>query len=166
MSFLKDALDFLGGGVFKTISDRVKDYFPPSMSDAEKAELQLKISQIEHEREMQLKEHLFKADQEFNNRIKEMEGTAKDLLAMPILGRFILFLRGLQRPLFGFAVFYWDWMVFSGDWVIADNSKTELTFFIVNILVLGFLFGERAVQNVLPIANQFLQNYRQKKGKE
>ena len=56
-----------------------------------------------------------------------------------------------KTAVWGFATMYIDYMVFSKQWVIADDSPLNNAFFVLNILVLGFLFGERAVRNVLPI---------------
>lgn len=95
-------------------------------------------------------------NQQLDKRIADQEGTAKDLLALPFIGRLMIFLRGAQRPIWGFGVLFMDFQVFSGVWILVENSKTELSFFIVNFLVLGFLFGERAVKNILPLVNQFL----------
>jgi len=33
---------------------------------------------------------------------------------------------------------------------------TEVAFVLINLLVLGFLFGERAVKNLLPLVTSFL----------
>ena len=83
--------------------------------------------------------------------IRDLEGTAKDLLGVPVLGHVMLFLRGRQRSLFGVFTLVMDWLVFSGVWVLDDGTRIEVTFFAINVLVLGFLFGERAVKNVMPV---------------
>ena len=76
------------------------------------------------------------------------------------LGRIVIFLRGAQRPIWGYFVLVMDIMVFSGRWnlvKLAEQTKTasmvdiQSAFWIINFLVLGFLFGERAVKNVMPL---------------
>ncbi len=86
-----------------------------------------------------------------------MEGTEKDLLQIPVLGRIMLFLRGCQRPIWGFVILYIDLCVFSGKWELTEGSTTESAFWVVNALVLGFLFSERAVKNVMPRVDSMIK---------
>jgi hypothetical protein len=146
-------LDFLAGGTAKTILDGVKAYFPPSMSEQEKSELSLKISEAQKQYELTILDKANEADAEFNTRIKEMEGTASDLKSIPYIGGLVIFLRGLQRPFWGFATLYLDFKSFSQDWVLTDQQDFALL--MINILVLGFLFGERALKNVMPLINAY-----------
>ena len=88
-------------------------------------------------------------------RAGQLEGTAADLKAMPVLGPIMLFLRGCQRPAWGFGTLYIDFRVFEGTWKLQEGP-IESAFWIVNFLVLGFLFGERAVQNMAPFISQML----------
>lgn len=83
-----------------------------------------------------------------------LEGAAKELMALPIVGRLVIIVRGVQRPVWGFGTLYLDIKVFSGDWPINPNSMQEWAFFAVNILVLSFLFGERAVKNLASLIAQ------------
>jgi hypothetical protein len=94
-------------------------------------------------------------DKEFNKRISDLEGTASDLKSIPIIGPILLFLRGAQRPFWGFATIYLDYQVFSKGWNLDPGSQAGSAFYVINLLVLGFLFGERAIQNVLPYMTQF-----------
>lgn len=96
------------------------------------------------------------AERNLTERISLLEGTSRDLLAGGPFGRLVLFLRGLQRPTWGFAVIGLDYFVFSGQWALPDGPVAS-AFWIVNALVLGFLFGERALKNVLPLLGPFLQ---------
>jgi hypothetical protein len=153
---LTKVVNLLSGGFGSKIVDTVKDYFPPSMNDQEKAELKLQILTATQAQEIALLEAASDADKEFNQRIKDLEGTAKDLMGIPILGPAILFLRGCQRPIFGMFTLYMDYCVFSGSWTIAEGSRLEAAFFAINLLVLGFLFGERAVRNVLPLLERYM----------
>lgn len=148
MGFFDAVSNFFGGGVVKTIADTVKDYFPPDMSEAEKAKLSAKITEAEHRRERELMALAMEADKEVTRRAAQLEGTAKDLTALPFVGRLVIFLRGCQRPVWGFAALYMDWLWFS-QWSLTDKQETALI--VINMLVLGFLFGERTVKNLQPL---------------
>lgn len=148
MGFFDAVSNFFGGGVVKTIADTVKDYFPPDMSEAEKAKLSAKITEAEHRRERELMALAMEADKEVTRRAAQLEGTAKDLAALPFVGRLVIFLRGCQRPVWGFAALYMDWLWFS-QWSLTDKQETALI--VINMLVLGFLFGERTVKNLQPL---------------
>lgn len=151
MGFFDAISDFFGGGVVETIADTVKSYFPPSMSDKEKAELSARIAEAEHKRERELMAMAMKADHEVTERAAQLEGTAKDLAALPVVGRLILFLRGCQRPVWGFATMAMDWLWFTA-WKLDEQQQTALI--VINVLVLGFLFGERTVKNLQPLLVQ------------
>ena len=153
MNLATKILDFLAGGTVKTIVDTVKDYFPPSMSEQEKSELALKISEAQRTYDLAIMDKVNEADTEFNTRIKEMEGTASDLKTIPIIGAVVIFLRGMQRPIWGFATLYMDFKSFSGGWELTE--KQDVVLLAINILILSFLFGERAVKNVLPLIGAY-----------
>jgi hypothetical protein len=155
MSLVQKVTDFLAGGTVKTIVDTVKDYFPPSMSEKEKADLSLVINNAAHQREKEILQLANEADREFNQRIKEMEGTAADLKSVPFFGTLIIFLRGTQRPIWGFFTLYADFMVLSKTWDITQDPQLKAMLIVVNVLVLTFLFGERAVKNVMPFIMEF-----------
>lgn len=157
MDILAKLTNFLSGGLGSKIVGAVRDYFPPSMSDKEKREFELKLLEITHIQELELLKTVQVADAKFNQRIKDMEGTAKDLKTIPILGSIILFMRGCQRPAFGVFTLVMDYLVFSGYWQLPRDSRLESAFFAINLLVLGFLFGERAVKNVLPLFEQYFK---------
>ncbi|GLR72675.1 hypothetical protein [Agaribacter marinus] len=161
MSFFNKVTEFLTGGFGSKIVDKVLKQFPDRLSDAEKAQIQAAIIDASREHEMKLLQFAKEQEEEFNQRIIEMEGTAKDLAQFGWLGRIIIFLRGAQRPIWGYSVLWIDFMVFSGKWELHEMSKTignnvvgsniESAFWVINLLVLGFLFGERAMKNVLPL---------------
>jgi len=161
MSFFSTVTDFLTGGLGSKIIDTVLAQFPGQLSDDQKAAITAAIVKATREHELTLLNLANEQDNEFNSRIKEMEGTAGDLMQFGVIGKVIVFLRGLQRPLWGFAVMVMDFNVFSGEWNLADLSKSvgenvvgtnvESAFWLINFLVLGFLFGERAMKNVLPL---------------
>ena len=156
MSLFNKALDFFSGGLGSAIVEGVKGYFPPSMSDKEKAELSLHIKDAADKQANEAARLANEAQKEFNNRIKGLEGTAKDLKAIPIVGPIVIFLRGCQRPVWGYATLYIDLMVFSGKWTELTETQ-ESALWVINLLVLGFLFGERAIKNIMPLVQQYLQ---------
>lgn len=155
MGFFDKAVNFFTSGTVGGIVDTVKAYFPPSMSDKEKSELSLQISKADHAREIQLLKLANEQDAEFNKRIKDMEGTAGDLKNIPVVGHVILFLRGCQRPAFGIFTLVMDYQVMSGAWDLELKSPKGVSFVIINILVLTFLFGERAVKNIMPLILEY-----------
>lgn len=161
MAIFDKIFDFVSGGMGGKIVDAVSSHFPPNMSEAEREQVKMAIAQATRDYELQLLQLGQKEAEAFNNRIKDMEGTASDLNAAGLLGRIILFMRGAQRPIWGFAVLYLDFMVFSGNWKVAGSSVSisdngmasfdlQSAFWMINFLVLGFLFGERAMRNVMP----------------
>lgn len=140
-----DGAESLGTGIVKAI----EDYFPPNMTPAEKASIQLAADNFGLQKQIQLAALTTAAEKEVDDRIAMYEGSASDLKAVPILGPLMLFLRGAQRPVWGFATIYIDYAVFSGLWKLTDPT-VQNAFWILNTLVLGFLFGERAVTNIMP----------------
>ncbi|MCR4300745.1 MAG: holin family protein [Sulfuricaulis sp.] len=146
----------LTGGLAGQIFDTVKAYFPPDLSPEKKAEAQLALERLALDREKNANDAAREAEQSINERIREHEGTAADLKTLPILGPLMLFLRGAQRPFIGYGTMYLDFQVFSGAWKLASETE-QSSFWIINFLVLGFLFGERAVRNVAPILAQMMQ---------
>ena len=150
MNILAKLTSFVGGGLFKEIKDVVNERWPPDMSPQEKAEANLAIERVAMEKQMQADKILTEAGAQLDRRIAEQEGTAKDLLALPIIGRLMLFVRGIQRPVWGFATLYIDYRWFF-DAAADFSEQQELALTVINLLVLGFLFGERAVKNLEPI---------------
>jgi len=130
----------------------VKEYFPSAQA---KAEAKLKYERFIHEKQNDANENSLKIDHEFNQRIKDMEGTASDLKTIPIIGHLVIFIRGAQRPTWGIFTLYADYMVFSKGWNLSEEPELRAMLFAINILVLGFLFGERAVKNILPFVKEF-----------
>lgn len=145
-----------GGNIIKEGFDVVKAYFPPSMSDKEKGDAQLAYERFVHEKQNTANNNALAVDQEFNSRIKDMEGTAADLKTIPIIGHIIIFVRGAQRPIWGLFTLYADYMYFSKKWDFSQDSDAEarIMLLVINVLVLGFLFGERAIKNVLPFLKE------------
>lgn len=149
MSFFSKVTDFLGGPIFKEIKEGVMAYFPPDMSPQQKAEAELKIQELLHKKQMEANKVLSEASAQLDKRIGEQEGTAKDLRALPILGPIVLFLRGLQRPMWGFLTMWMDFKWFFGTYTFTEQQQTAMI--VINVLVLGFLFGERTIKNLEPL---------------
>lgn len=173
MSFFATVTEFLTGGIGSKIVDKVLKQIPDRLSDEQKAQMKIAITVATREHELELLKLAKEQDDTFNKRIKELEGTASDLEQFGILGKIIIFLRGTQRPLWGYSVLYMDFMVFSGSWNITKQaqamgnnmvgSNIESAFWVINFLVLGFLFGERAMKNVLPLFKGLQINTNEKK---
>lgn len=165
MSVLSKVVDFFGGGTANTILDIAKTYWPPSLTKDQVAAIEKGIVEATRQHELKLQQLALDQDHEFNNRIKEMEGTAKDLQQFGWVGQVIVFLRGCQRPIFGYFTIGMDYMIFSGKYVLPPQT-TEFpepitaTFYFLNILVLVFLFGERALRNVIPLLNQLMNRFK------
>lgn len=157
MKFLSKVADFVGGSLFKEVKDAVMSYFPPDMTPQEKAEAELKLQDFLHRKQVETNAILTEAAAQLDKRISEQEGTAKDLLALPVVGRLMLFFRGVQRPVWSFATLYMDYLWFFGSVTMTEQQEMALT--IINLLVLGFLFGERAVKNLEPIILKVFDRY-------
>jgi hypothetical protein len=125
------------------------------MTPEEKADLTIRIKDAEAARDLKVQSLVNQATEQFNDRIKSMEGTAGDLKSIPIIGTLIIFLRGCQRPCWGFAVLYFD-----NKWLFSTQvftERQEMALIVINVLVLGFLFGERAVKNLMPLIMKVLE---------
>jgi len=149
VSILSKVTDFIGGGLFKEIKEGVMSYFPPDMSPQQRADTELKLQAFLHQKELDANKILNESSEQLNKRIAEQEGTASDLKSIPILGTLIIFLRGVQRPLWGFATLYMDNKWFFGTGTFTEQQQTAMI--VINVLVLGFLFGERTIKNLEPL---------------
>ena len=160
-SLFSKVIDFITGGVGSKIVDKVLAQFPDKLSNADRSALERAVSEATREHELKLLELAKEHEEIFNTRVRELEGTASDLQRFGVFGSLVIFLRGLQRPLWGYSVLVLDFMVFSGKWKLGDlvtsvdgntiGQNIESAFWVINFLVLGFLFGERAMKNVLPL---------------
>lgn len=156
MSLLAGLADKLVGGLASSVVDIVKTYWPPDLSPEKKAEMTLAIERLAIEKERDVNAAIDAAERRLTDRIAVLEGTASDLRAVPIIGPMMLFLRGLQRPIWGYGTLYVDVMWFSGRWSSFTPTQ-ESTLWVINFLVLGFLFGERALQNVVPLVSELMK---------
>lgn len=101
-----------------------------------------------------LKNELSNLSIKLHENIGNHEGTSKDLKSIPVLGSIVLFLRGAQRPVWGFLTIYLDLRWFFGGLTFTEQQQTALI--VINVLVLGFLFGERALLNLEPLLTRLI----------
>lgn len=158
MSFLDNLTSIVGGSLFKEAKEIVMAYWPPEVPPEKKLELQAKLNELELTKARQIDQAIADAERLVTERIALTEGSAQDLRAIPVVGPLVLFLRGLQRPIWGYATLYGDAMWFMGRWQLSEQQESAL--WVINFLVLGFLFGERAVQNVAPLITDLLEKRR------
>ena len=160
MGLLTKVASFFGGDAVREVASVVKEYFPPDVSPKERAELEIRLNEIAARRDAEGQAAMESAERSLTERIAQLEGTAQDLRSIPVVGPIVIFLRGLQRLVWGYSTLYADLMWFSGMWELEERQESAL--WIINFLVLGFLFGERALQNLMPLITEFL-NARTKK---
>lgn len=147
----------LTGGLSERIIGIVENVAGVGLPPETRAQLSLQIERETSQRAQAAFQAASEAERNLTERIRELEGSAKDLLQAGGLGRVVLFVRGAQRPAWGVGLIYCDFMVFSQRWPLVPDSATESAFWVINLLVLGFLFGERTVQNVMPMMTTFRQ---------
>ena len=156
MAVFDKIASLFGGGLVDSMLDTVKAYFPPGMTPQQEAELKLELERLAFEKQKQADAMLADAERQVTERISLLEGTATDLRSVPIIGPIMLFMRGAQRPVWGFAVLYSDMMRFSGKWGLMTTQQ-ESALWVINLLVLGFIFGERAVANLAPVISDMMR---------
>lgn len=154
MDILAKLTDIVGGSLFKEVKDVAMAYFPPDMTDQQKAHAELGLRKFAHVKEIEIRNAITEAEAQFSDRIAAMEGTTSDLKTIPYIGGLIIFLRGVQRPAWGFATMVMDFKWFFGSHTFTETQDTALL--VVNFLVLGFLFGERALKNLEPLIARLL----------
>lgn len=115
--------------VAKVALDKV---LPDKMSEAEKESINSSFAN-------QITKDTLTKNKDFRDFILDYEGRAKDVHP------FIISLRSLIRPAFTCALCYWDFVYFSSS-VSWEPEKIALLKSI-NLVVLFFWFGERAVSN-------------------
>lgn len=158
MSILSGIGDLIGSSLFKEAKEIVMAYFPPEVPPEKRLEMQIRLDEVEARKREQLSAALAESERMITERVALVEGSAQDLRTIPVVGPLVLFLRGLQRPLWGYATLYGDAMWFMGKWTLSEQQESAL--WVINFLVLGFLFGERAVQNVAPLIADLMSKRR------
>ncbi len=160
MSLIDKVVSLFGGGLVDSITKVIEKYLPPDMSPAEKAAMELELQRMAFEKQKQADSMMADAERRVTERISLLEGTATDLRSIPFIGPIMLFMRGAQRPVWGFAVLYADMMWFSGEWGVMTTQQ-ESALWVINLLVLGFIFGERAVANLAPVISDIMSRRKQ-----
>ena len=164
MNILKSLINFATGGTsgtLETVWDAVKDHLPDSES---KLQARAQLEEVMRLRQKDDLDAAISLAENLNQRIAAYEGTAADLKAVPYIGPLLLMARGAQRPIWGYATIWLDYQVYSGGWKIpTDQMELQTAFYVINFLVLGFLFGERALVNLLPVLESLLTTMRQKR---
>lgn len=155
MSLIDKVASLFGGSLVDSVIKAVEKYLPPDMSPAEKASMEIELQRMAFDRQKQAEAMMADAERRVTERISLLEGTATDLRAVPVIGPIMLFMRGAQRPVWGFATMWADGMWFSGQWG-ALSQQQESALWLINMLVLSFLFGERAVSNLAPLVSEFI----------
>jgi hypothetical protein len=156
MSTLQKIADFLTGGLGSAVVETVKEYYPPSMTEQERELLSLRIKEATDKHTIATAKLANEATAEFNKMVLAHEGTAQDLKTLPILGPLMIFLRGSQRIIWSFGTLYIDYKVFSGSWKGLDEQLLAAVY-LINVLVLSFLFGERAIKNAAPFIERIVK---------
>lgn len=160
---LKTVANVALGGLPETIMGVVEAVTGTALPPEKRAELQIAIQQETTKREIAANDAAHQAEQAVTQRAAQLEGTASDLAQLGGVGKLVIGLRGVQRPLWGFSTLWLDFMVFSKAWPLEPESTQEMAFFAINLLVLGFLFGERTVKNLLPLITAWLDARREAK---
>ena len=150
MKFLKGLMGFLNGSFVKDSMNFINTRWPPDMSEQAKAQMEIVIKDLLHKQAMDIANVAQEDEAMFNKRTVDLEGTASDLKTIPFVGALVIFLRGAFRPLFSYMTAYMDYIYFVTD--TSDWSEQKQTLLIaINLLVLVFFFGERALKNVMPL---------------
>jgi hypothetical protein len=117
--------------VGKEVIGLFKRWFPEKMSEEQEAQ----ITEV--------------AQSSFRNFVVQYEGSASDYKDIKFFGPLMMMIRGIIRPAVTIAVVYFDSQYFT----LIDATKvqwpegTAQILLWMNVLVLGFWFGERAVKN-------------------
>jgi K+-sensing histidine kinase KdpD len=121
MSLLDKITDFVGGGLFKEAKELIKDYWPPDLSPEKRAELEMRLNEAEHEKEIKLAE-LTQAQLQTEADDKKNARSEHKLSNMPALLSLLLtaFIAGIV-----FLLFYVE---------MPEDSK-EVLFMLLGIVV-------------------------------
>lgn len=115
------------------VTEGMRRFLPEKMSEAEKTETTNSMI-------MFMAQQATQAGSDFRNFIVEYEGAAKDI---PVL---LVWFRSSIRPVFTVLTGYLDFIYFTSNTTDWGDEKVALLK-AINIIVLMFWFGERAVAN-------------------
>jgi len=166
-TILKGAANIVTGSLPELIEDVVgivRGQIREKMSEGEQAQIELQIREAAHKHEVEKIVAWNEQEKQFQEFVSQHEGTASDLKAIPILGHIMIFVRGCLRPLVTLVTLYADIQVLSGGWKLTEAaggdaalaSQYSSMLWIINIVVLVFLFGERGIKNVMPLVEGIL----------
>lgn len=171
MKWLTALLGGEGGGIVGKGLDFIQKRWPPDMSEQQRQQMEIVVKDMLHQQEMDISAAAAKDEAAFNERTIALEGTAKDLQSIKYIGAVVIFLRGAFRPLFSYFTAYMDFIYFTSatERVMDDagmllrvvpmwTEQQETLLLAMNLLVLAFFFGERAMKNVLPLIIQVFAN--------
>lgn len=154
MNLLAKVGNMLSGGLLEKAGSKLLDrVLPDKLTDEEKLQYDMEVAKENNKTQVALMQLAAEADKAFNDRLNKHEGTAKELRALPIVGPVLITLRGVQRPVWGFATLFFDYKFFITGVTLSETGESLLM--LINALVLGFLFGERAIKNVMPVINEY-----------
>ncbi len=120
---LKLVADLVKTGLDKFVGDK--------MNEVDKKQLEADMIQF-------VSTQAFQQNSDFRRFIVEYEGAAKDV------PKLIVYFRSLIRPVFTCLVGYLDFLYFTSATMTGDQADLLKA---VNIIVLTFWFGERAITN-------------------
>lgn len=151
MSIFSKVTDLLTGGVGSKVLDIIDKQFPGKLSASEQKELQLELERLDMEREKAGNEAIAEATRALNERVAQYEGTAADVKDMFLIGPLIILVRSMFRPVCSYVTLYLDYhyFVLGGSETWPEGTTTLLM--IINLIVLGFWFGERTIKNLMPL---------------
>jgi K+-sensing histidine kinase KdpD len=121
MSLLDKLADFVGGGLFKEAKELIKEYWPPDLSPEKRAELELRLNELESNKEIRLAELAqdeFKteADDKKNARAEHKQSYMPALLSLLLT----CFIAGIV------------WLLF---YVTMPDGSKEVLFMLLGIVV-------------------------------
>ena len=145
----------LVGKVFEKIpiTDIIFNKLPESVDEAERERIRSAIREAEHNREMGILDIFEERDLHFTKRVQGLEGTSGDLQQAGWPCRIVLFFRGVQRPFWGFVVLFMNYNVYVNGSAVPEGL--ERLFTAVTLIIVMFLFGERAIKNVFPLFDRY-----------
>ena len=121
MSLLDKLTDFVGGGLFKEAKELIKEYWPPDLSPEKRAELEMRLNELESNKEIRLAELAqdeFKteADDKKNARAEHKQSYMPALLSLLLT----CFIAGIV------------WLLF---YVTMPDGSKEVLFMLLGIVV-------------------------------
>ena len=154
MKVIEKILDVFKTSFFAKALDILNKQLPEKISEKDRLKLELKFRELGADFEKTVMEYAYKVSRDSIKRNAIMEGTARDLRGFPVVGRIVLLIRGLQRPIWSFFTLYLDYNVLADNWPL-DKQFKLVAFLTINGIVLSVLFGERAIINIIPFLGKF-----------